>query len=118
MNTLVIINVIACGLAGVGCLIRLVKGPTALDRAVAIDVLTAVVVGLVAWTLIASHRSDVGVIFIILAVVSFLSSTVIGRFGGRYRGDLQVGDGAEGGGGAAGAGPDAGAPAPGKEGDA
>ncbi|MBD3689271.1 cation:proton antiporter [Nanchangia anserum] len=86
MTILVSVNIIALAIAGLLTLVRLVRGPSALDRAVAIDVLTAVVIALAVWTLVISRRADVGVIVITLTMVAFVSSTVIGRFGRRYRG--------------------------------
>lgn len=85
VQSLFLINTLVLGVAGVGCLIRLVAGPTVLDRAVAIDVLTAVVIGLAAWVLVTADRPDVGIIIMTLTMVAFVSSTVIGRFARRYR---------------------------------
>lgn len=82
-TTLFLINVAALGVCGLACLWRLAAGPTALDRAVAVDVLTAVVIGIAVWTLIETRRGDLGIIIITLTLVSFVSSTVIGRFGWR-----------------------------------
>ena len=95
LDAVIVANAIALGLAGLCCLARLVAGRTALDRVLAIDVLTAVVVSLAAVVLVRGEREDIGVLFIVLTLVSFLSSTVVGRFGRRYRGQGRIIDESE-----------------------
>lgn len=69
--------------AAVLALVRLGIGPTLLDRAVANDVLTASGVGLVAVMIVWWQRHDLGVLLVVLALTSFLTSVVIARHSGR-----------------------------------
>lgn len=65
--------------AAVLALARLGMGPTLLDRAVANDVLTASGVSLVAVMIVWWQRFDLGVLLVVLALTSFLTSVVIAR---------------------------------------
>lgn len=68
--------VVAAGLA----LFRLEKGPTTMDRAVALDVITATVIGLVIVTMALTGRRDLIPVLVVLALVGFVASTTIARF--------------------------------------
>ncbi|MBM7824289.1 multisubunit Na+/H+ antiporter MnhF subunit [Arcanobacterium pluranimalium] len=61
-------------------LVRVAKGPTTLDRMVAVDMMTAIFVG--ACALLAAHtrRLDLLPVFIVLSIVGFLGSTTLARF--------------------------------------
>lgn len=61
-------------------LVRLQKGPTNLDRAVALDVLTALIVGILVVTMALTGRVDLLPLLVVLTSVGFISSTVIARF--------------------------------------
>lgn len=65
--------------AAVLALVRLGRGPTLLDRAVANDVLTAAGVGVVAVMIVWWSRVDLGVLLVILALTSFMTSVIIAR---------------------------------------
>lgn len=61
-------------------LIRLFRGPTPLDRAVAIDVLTAAVIAtiiiLIAWW----QRTDLMVLLIVFALTAFFSTVTVSKY--------------------------------------
>ncbi|UNX54671.1 monovalent cation/H+ antiporter complex subunit F [Georgenia sp. TF02-10] len=71
---------IALGLAGIVALVRMERGPSMLDRVVALDVITAVVLGVVAVISAAEDRSDLLPVLVVLAVVGFVGSVTIARF--------------------------------------
>ena len=66
-------------------LVRLVRGPTTLDRIVAVDVLLAVVVGAIAaeaaWTRDATSLP----ILVVLSILGFIGSVSVARFSPRSR---------------------------------
>ena len=67
-------------LAGVFCLVRIVKGPTAADRVVAIDILGILIVGLCALLGIPTGRSwyiDIGIAW---ALQSFIGSLALAKY--------------------------------------
>lgn len=68
--------VVAAGIS----LIRLQRGPTNLDRAVALDVVTAITIGIVIVVSAWQRRLDLLPLLVVLTSVGFLSSTVIARF--------------------------------------
>lgn len=61
-------------------LIRLQIGPSNLDRAVALDVLTAIIVGMLVVVMALTGRIDLLPLLVVLTSVGFISSTVIARF--------------------------------------
>lgn len=80
MIGVVVVSAVLLGAAAVLVLVRAERGPTMLDRTVALDLLTSVVLGAVAlhaaWT-----RSADGVgVLVALALVGFVSSVTIARF--------------------------------------
>ena len=77
-------------LAAAVAMIRLFLGPTALDRAVAVDVVSSCVIGIVIVLVAWRGRTDLMVLLIIFALTAFFSSVTVARFGvgsaiGRYR---------------------------------
>lgn len=76
--------VIICGvmlcIGAVCALTRAERGPSMLDRVVAVDVVVATVLGAVAlvsaWTL----RSDLVPVLVVLALVGFIGSVTVARF--------------------------------------
>lgn len=66
--------------AGLLSLPRLRRGPTTFDRAVALDVAAAAAVGLVAVTMALNRTVELLPLLVVLASVSFISSTTIARF--------------------------------------
>ena len=61
-------------------LIRLEIGPTNLDRAVALDVITASAVGIVVVLMALTGRVDLLPLLVVLTSVGFIGSTTIARF--------------------------------------
>lgn len=61
-------------------LVRLEAGPTILDRAVALDVITAASVGVVVVLMAFSGRVDLLPLLVVLASVGFIGSTALARF--------------------------------------
>jgi multicomponent Na+:H+ antiporter subunit F len=81
MNAVVVTIATALfGVSAVLALVRAERGPTMLDRTLALDVLTSIVVGAVAlhaaWTL----RTDTFPVLVALAMVGFIGSVTIARF--------------------------------------
>ncbi|PWD52481.1 pH regulation protein F [Serinibacter arcticus] len=68
------------GIGAVCALVRAERGPSMLDRVVAVDVVVATVLGSVAlvsaWTL----RSDLVPVLVVLALVGFIGSVTVARF--------------------------------------
>lgn len=77
MNILMTVIMIVFGVAGLLCVIRIVRGPSILDRAVASDVLlTEVMCVLGAEMAINGHTRNIPVMLIIAAVCVFGSISV------------------------------------------
>ncbi|MDY5403414.1 MAG: monovalent cation/H+ antiporter complex subunit F [Trueperella sp.] len=61
-------------------LMRIFRGPTALERMVALDVMTSVVIGAVALLAALTRRADLLALFVALSLVGFVGSTTLARF--------------------------------------
>ncbi|GAA2180801.1 hypothetical protein GCM10009785_13160 [Brooklawnia cerclae] len=61
-------------------LVRLERGPSNLDRAVGLDVMTSAAVGIVVVVMALTGRVDLLPLLVVFAAVGFLGSTVIARF--------------------------------------
>ncbi|WP_395726489.1 monovalent cation/H+ antiporter complex subunit F [Nakamurella sp.] len=73
---------IAGSMFGIGAMlaaIRLVKGPTQIDRAVALDVLLAIVVGVIVLLAAVSDSSITLVIAVVVSLLGFLGSASLAR---------------------------------------
>ncbi len=68
------------GLSAALVMVRLERGPTMLDRAVAVDVITIVVLGSSALVTALTGRTDLVPLLAVLAIVGFVGSVTIGRF--------------------------------------
>ncbi len=66
--------------AGILSLVRLTLGPTALDRAISVDVLTAGVIGTVIILIAVWQRTDLMVLLIIFALTAFFSTVTVSRY--------------------------------------
>lgn len=66
--------------AAVMALLRVEKGPTILDRTVALDVFTAVLVGAIALEAAWHRRTDTLPILVVLSMVGFIGSVTVSRF--------------------------------------
>lgn len=60
-------------------LYALYRGPASLNRTIALDLLTAVSMGIIALTTVIHGRSDTMPIFIVMTLVAFLTSTSVAR---------------------------------------
>jgi len=73
---------IAGTMFGIGALfaaIRLVRGPTQIDRAVALDVMLAIVVGVIVLTAAVSGSSIALVIAVVVSLLGFLGSASLAK---------------------------------------
>ncbi|ACV80238.1 monovalent cation/H+ antiporter complex subunit F [Nakamurella multipartita] len=83
-----LIAMIAGTFFGIGALlaaIRLVKGPTQIDRAVALDVLLAILVGVIVLTAAVSDSSITLVIAVVVSLLGFLGSASLAKLMPRDR---------------------------------
>ncbi len=72
---------LACLVVAMGLvLIRLQRGPTNLDRAVALDVITSACVGILVVVMALTGRIDLLPLLVVLTSVGFIGATVIARF--------------------------------------
>lgn len=72
--------VVLLAAAGVLALVRAERGPSMLDRSVALDILTSVLVGAVALEAAWARRTDGLPMLVALALVGFVGSVTIARF--------------------------------------
>ncbi|WP_375001855.1 monovalent cation/H+ antiporter complex subunit F [Aeromicrobium sp. CTD01-1L150] len=86
MNTVGIICGIILGLAGALCLVRIVRGPTMLDRTVATDVFVAITIAAVGVEAAVGRSTTTVPVLLALALVAFLGSVSIARFAARDSG--------------------------------
>ncbi|MFO7740610.1 MAG: monovalent cation/H+ antiporter complex subunit F [Desulfatiglandaceae bacterium] len=77
---IVSIFLLVIGAAIVLCLIRLIKGPTAADRAVALDTVTTVTTALLVILALVFKRYIYLDVALVYAVLMFIGSVVIARF--------------------------------------
>ena len=80
MTVVLLICAVLLTAAGVLALIRAERGPSMLDRTVALDIIVTVVVAAVALYAAAERRTDVVPILVVLSLVGFVGSTTIARF--------------------------------------
>lgn len=80
MTVVLLICAALLTVAGVLALIRAERGPSMLDRTVALDIIVTVVVAAVALYAAAERRTDVVPILVVLSLVGFVGSVTISRF--------------------------------------
>lgn len=77
---IIAVSLVILGVSALLSLVRLVLGPTALDRAISIDVVTASVIAsiviLIAWW----GRGDLAVLLIIFTLTAFFSTVTVSRY--------------------------------------
>lgn len=61
-------------------LVRLVQGPTNMDRAVGLDVITSACVGIIVVVMAITGRIDLMPLLVVFTSIGFISSTTIARF--------------------------------------
>ncbi len=68
-------------------MVRLVFGPTALDRAVSVDVFSASVVAIISVLVVRDGRYDLAALLIVFVLTAFFSTVTVSRFvgAGRWR---------------------------------
>jgi multicomponent Na+:H+ antiporter subunit F len=80
MTAVGIICVVLLSITGVLCIVRIVRGPTMLDRTVAADVFVAASAGAIGIEAAVERHGTTLSILVVLALVGFLSSVSIARF--------------------------------------
>lgn len=80
MTVVVAISAAMLVLAALMTLVRMTSGPTILDRIVALDVITAVIVGGLATEAVLNRHSDTVPILVVLSLVGFVGPTSVARF--------------------------------------
>lgn len=77
------------GLTGILCLVRIVRGPTMLDRTIATDVFVAACVGAIGVEAAVRRHSTTLPILVALALIAFLGSVSIARYVAHSGGNTQ-----------------------------
>jgi multicomponent Na+:H+ antiporter subunit F len=85
MTVVAIIGVSMLGVTGLLCLVRIVRGPTMLDRTVAADVFVAACVGAVGLEAAVGRHDTTLPLMLALALIGFLGSVSVARFAGPDR---------------------------------
>ncbi len=80
MTVVVVLTAALLSAAAVLALWRLERGPSMLDRTIAVDVLTSVLVAAIATYAAWTRRADLVPVMLALALVGFLTSVTIARF--------------------------------------
>lgn len=80
MTVVVLVCAALLAAGGIFALVRAEKGSSMLDRTVALDVITSILVASVALEAAWSRRIDTVPILVVLALVGFISSVTIARF--------------------------------------
>lgn len=83
MTIVVIACAVLLALAAAGALFRAERGPSMLDRTVALDVFTTTTVAFVALEAAYSRRVDTIPVLVVLSLVGFVGSVTIARFASR-----------------------------------
>jgi multicomponent Na+:H+ antiporter subunit F len=80
MNVLIWVIYAVFGIAAVLTVVRIVKGPSILDRAVASDVLLTEVMCVLGADMVLNHHTDTLPVLLIIAAVGVFGSVAIARF--------------------------------------
>ncbi|GAB2692867.1 monovalent cation/H+ antiporter complex subunit F [Thalassiella azotivora] len=80
MTTVYVISQLGLTLAGLAILLRLLKGPTASDRIVALDTLLLVVVAGVAIEIARLDTPRFGGILVVVSLLAFVGTVAVARF--------------------------------------
>ncbi|MEU1968681.1 monovalent cation/H+ antiporter complex subunit F [Micromonospora sediminicola] len=83
MTVVAVIVTVLLTVAGALTLVRVIRGPSILDRAVATDVLLAVVVAAIATEAAYSRDATALPVLVVLALVGFVGSVSVARFAAR-----------------------------------
>jgi multicomponent Na+:H+ antiporter subunit F len=80
LDGVLVVALVLLGLSALLVLVRLLRGPTGLDRLIALDVLVAeFLVGLITYAALTGDSSLVPVV-VAISLVGFLGSTTVARF--------------------------------------
>ncbi len=83
LNVVFAVCALMLGVAGIMALIRAERGPTMLNRTLALDVFATVLIGGIALEAAFSRRTDTLPILVALSLVGFVGSVTISRFAAR-----------------------------------
>ena len=83
MTVVGIVCAVFLAISGVLCLIRVVRGPSMLDRTVATDVFVALIFGAVGVHAAVGRYSSTVSVLLVLSLVGFLGPVSIARFAAR-----------------------------------
>ncbi|WP_400996954.1 monovalent cation/H+ antiporter complex subunit F [Agromyces sp. GXQ0307] len=86
MSALAVMGIIAGVMFGIGAiaaLVRIIRGPTILDRALATDVLLAIAMCGLAAEMSINRHTDTLVVLLVLALFAIVGSIAIARFIGK-----------------------------------
>ncbi len=83
MTVVVLVCAGLLAVAGVLAVVRMERGPSMLDRTIALDVLTTTLVAAVALEAAWSRRTDTVPLLVALSLVGFVGSVTIARFASR-----------------------------------
>lgn len=80
MSIAIIVAGVLLAATGVMALIRAERGPSMLDRTIALDIITSTIVGAIALEAAWSRRIDAVPLLVVLSLVGFVGSVTIARF--------------------------------------
>lgn len=80
MTVVAIVCAVLLGLTGLVCLIRIVRGPTMLDRTIASDVFVAATIGALAVHAALFKNSTILPALVSLSFIAFMGSVAIARY--------------------------------------
>lgn len=80
MKTILIICIVAHALALALALVRLEKGPSTVDRAIAVDVTAAAAIGVLMAIVAMYNRVELLPLIVVFAATGFITSTTVARF--------------------------------------
>jgi len=79
-HTAIVLTAVMLTAALILAFVRLVRGPSVPDRVVALDLITYVVVAIVAWYIVAADRPVLFDAAIVLALLAFLGTVAFARY--------------------------------------
>ncbi|GAA1346447.1 monovalent cation/H+ antiporter complex subunit F [Arthrobacter roseus] len=80
MTIVFIVVAVILALAAAGAIFRIVRGPSLLDRVLAIDVLLAIFGGVLAVDMVIGGHLDNLVLLVAISVIGFIGSVTVSRF--------------------------------------
>jgi multicomponent Na+:H+ antiporter subunit F len=80
LDIAITVSFVLLSLAGIATIARLVRGPTLHDRIVALDVMSAIVVGIVGAVAIEGNESALVDVSLVVALVAFLGTVAFSIF--------------------------------------